>query len=146
MSRSLCYLLTSLPLVPGPVRNISSSVTFFQITISWEKPDRPNGVIIAYEVSYHPTADPQSVTRVNTSDLAISLTVSGLQSGTELTFTVRAYTRVGAGETSAVTAVTYISAREMVIISECVLAVHQMTSALQHQWRMWWPLLSMQRQ
>ena len=130
MSRSQCYLFTSLPLVPGPVRNISSSITFFQIAISWEEPERPNGVIIAYEVSYHPTADPQSVTHVNTTNLATSLTVSGLQPGTELTFTVRAYTRVGAGDSSTVT---YTSSCKMIIGGERALAVHQMTSAMQHK-------------
>ena len=77
-------------------------------------------MIIAYEVSYHSMADPQSVTRVNTSGLATSLTVSGLQPGTELTFTMRAYTRVRAGETSAVTAVTHISAREMHFLWVCI--------------------------
>ena len=80
--------------------------------ITWEKPERPNGVIIAYEVSYYPTADPQSVTRVNTTDLATSLTVRGLQPGTELTFTVRAYSRVGAGETVTATESTLIKPRK----------------------------------
>ena len=78
-------------------------------------------MIIAYEVSYHPTADPQSVTRVNTSDLATNLTVSGLQPGTELTFTVRAYTRVGAGDSSTVT---YTSSRKMIIGGEHALAAY----------------------
>ena len=87
-----------LPPAPGPVGSISFSRGFFRIEISWEEPERPNGVIIAYEVAHYPTAEPQNVTRVNTSGLATSLTVSGLQPGTELNFTVRAYTGVGPGE------------------------------------------------
>jgi len=62
-------------------------------------------------VTYYPKADPQSVTHVNTSDLATSLTVRGLQPGTELTFTVRAYTRVGAGDT--------LTATESTVTSPC---------------------------
>ena len=78
-------------------------------------------MIIAYEVSYHPTAAPQNVTRVNTSDLATSLTVSGLQPGTGLTFTVRAYTRVGAGDSNTVT---YTSSCKMIIGGEHALAAY----------------------
>ena len=71
----------------------------------------PNGVIIAYEVSYWPTADPENVTILNTTDLATTLTVSGLQPETQYTFTVRAYTRVGAGEISTRTRTTLTEAQ-----------------------------------
>jgi len=63
-------------------------------------------------VAHYPTAEPQSVTRVNTSGLATSLTVSGLQPGTELTFTVRAYTGVGPGETVTATESTLTNPRK----------------------------------
>ena len=66
----------------------------------------PNGLIIAYEVEYWPTAEPQSVTTVNTTDLATNYTVSGLEVGTEVRFSVRAYTRVGPGDWNSVTETT----------------------------------------
>ena len=63
----------------------------------------PNGVIIAYEVSYRPTDSSQPVTRLNTTDLATSFTTqSDLEVGTEFIFSVRAYTRVGPGDTTSI--------------------------------------------
>ena len=63
----------------------------------------PNGVIIAYEVSYRPTDSSQPVTRLNTTDLATSFTTQrDLEVGTEFIFSVRAYTRVGPGNESSV--------------------------------------------
>ena len=114
VGESLSYCVISLLPAPGPV-SITSSKTFFQIVITWEKPERPNGVIVAYEVSYYQTADAQHVTRMNTTDRATSLTLTNLQPGTELAFTVRAYTQVGAGETNTIIEVTYISPRKIII-------------------------------
>ena len=54
-------------------------------------------------MSYWPTADPEDVTTLNTTDLATTLTLRGLPPETQYIFTVRAYTRVGAGESSTVT-------------------------------------------
>ena len=63
----------------------------------------PNGVIIAYEVSYRPTDSSQPVTRLNTTDLDTSFTTqSDLEVGTEFIFSVRAYTRVGPGDTTSI--------------------------------------------
>ena len=72
-----------------------------QINISWTPPLRPNGVIIAYEVSYRPTDSSDPETRLNTTDLETSFTTqSDLE---EFIFSVRAYTRVGPGNTSSIT-------------------------------------------
>ena len=63
----------------------------------------PNGVIIAYEMSYRPTDSSQPVTRLNTTDLATSFTTqSDLEVGTEFIFSLRTYTRVGPGNQSPV--------------------------------------------
>ena len=69
-----------------------------QINISWTLPLRPNGVIIAYEVSYRPTDSSGPQTRLNTTDLDTNFsTQSDLEEGIEFIFSVRAYTRVGPG-------------------------------------------------
>ena len=47
-------------LVPGPVSNISSVSSFFMITITWEEPEMPNGIIAGFEVVYGLAASPQS--------------------------------------------------------------------------------------
>ena len=74
----------------------------------------PNGVIIAYEVSYRPTDSPQPVTRLNTTDLATSFTTpSDLEVGTEYNNSVRAYTRMGPGNTTFVAISTLHSPHNM---------------------------------
>ena len=57
----------------------------------------PNGIIIDYEVSYWPTHSPEAAVTVNTT-AALATTAEGLSPNTEYMFTVRAYSRVGAGE------------------------------------------------
>ena len=88
--------------------DVSSSATPFTITLTWDPPENPiaNGVIIAYEVSYWSTENPQDVTRLNTTNLATTLTVSGLRPDTQYAFTVRAFTREGAGESSSIMEIT----------------------------------------
>ena len=64
----------------------------------------PNGIIIAYEVSYRPTASSEPETRVNTTALVTHFTTEdNLEEDTEFFFSVRAYTRVGPGNTSSLT-------------------------------------------
>ena len=61
----------------------------------------PIGIIIAYEVSYRPTASSEPETRVNTTDLVTHFTTEdNLEEDTEFFFSVRAYTRVGPGNSS----------------------------------------------
>ena len=80
------------------------------ISISWTPPLRTNGVIIAYEVSYRPTDSSDPQTRLNTTDLETTFsTQSDLEEGTEFIFSVRAYTRVGPGNTSSITVSTLSS-------------------------------------
>ena len=81
-----------------------------QINNSWTPPLRPNGVIIAYEASYRPTDSFDPETRLNTTDLETSFsTQSDLEEGTEFIFSVRAYTRVGPGNTTSITVSTLSS-------------------------------------
>ena len=68
------------------------------MSITWSPPAVPNGVIIAYEVSYRPANSSLPVIRFNTSDLATSFTTQcDLDLGTEFIFSVTAYTQVGPG-------------------------------------------------
>ena len=56
----------------------------------------PNVVIIDYEVSYWPAHSLEAAVTVNTT--ALTVTAEELAPETEYTFTVRAYSRLGAGE------------------------------------------------
>ena len=64
----------SLSPVPGPVGNLSASSTLSKIYLSWHAPILPNGVIIAYEVSYRPADNSGHEISLNTTDLESSFT------------------------------------------------------------------------
>jgi hypothetical protein len=90
--------------VPGPVGAVTASPSPSQVTLTWEPPLMPNGIIIAYEVSYRQTASSEPETRVNSSALATNFTTeSNLEEATEFIFSVRAYTRVGPGNATSLT-------------------------------------------
>ena len=108
---------TTLLLDPGPVDIVSSISCLLKVSISWTPPHTPNGVIIAYEVSYRPRDSSQTMTRLNTTDLATSFTTqSDLEVGTEFIFTVTAYTRVGSRSTSSLNVSTLSTPRMSVIV------------------------------
>ena len=74
----------------------------------------PNGIIIAYEVSYRLTASSEPRTRVNTTALVTHFTTEdNLEEDTEFFFSVRAYTRVGPGNNSSLTVSTLIKTSEI---------------------------------
>ena len=101
---SLSFLLSSFP-APGPVV-IASFPSFFNITITWEEPSMPNGIITHYEVYYgRPAGYPPSV--VNTTNTSFT-TPDHLEPGTEMIFTVKAYTKVGEGEATTTAVFTFI--------------------------------------
>ena len=104
-------IIISIISVPGVV-SISTILDFFEILLTWEPPEGPLKDITAYEVSHRLVNQQEDVTRENTTDLTRRLTVSGLEPGTEVTFTVRAYSRGGAGEEVTVTVSTLTRPRE----------------------------------
>lgn len=92
---------------------ITAFPLFFNITITWDPPERPNGIIIAYEVSYMPVDASKPLTTVNTTNRDTSFsTPNNLEFGSEFTFSVTAYTQVGPGNTTSVTVSTLTMLRE----------------------------------
>ena len=99
LSKAISFLV-----VPGPVGAIMVSPSQSQVSLSWDPPLMPNGIIIAYEVSYRPTASSEPETRVNTTALVTNFTTEdNLDEDTKFFFSVRAYTRVGPGNISSLT-------------------------------------------
>ena len=106
----MIFLLLSFSPAPGPVV-ITSFPSFFNITITWEEPAMPNGIITHYEVYYGRLADylPSVVSTTNT-----SFTTPGhLEPGTEMIFTVKAYTKVGGGVAATISVFTFIRPCEL---------------------------------
>ena len=86
---------------PGPAV-ITAFPSFLEITITWKEPSMPNGIITHYEVYYGRHHFKPSAINITTG-LDTSFTTPGhLEPGTEMIFTVTAYTRVGGGEPATV--------------------------------------------
>ena len=104
----------------------SSSPSFFKISITWDPPEIRDGIIIAYEVSYRPASDPQTITTENTTDLDTSFTTTqrSLELGTMYIFTVTAFTGAGHGEIA--TASISTLARPRKISALCLTSTHRL--------------------
>ena len=68
-------------------------VLYIAITISWDVPSMPNGIITAYEIHYTNGSGTYNTTNTQ-------YTIEGLLPNTLYTIEVRAYTSAGAGEWS----------------------------------------------
>ena len=79
---------------PGPVA-IVPVPSLVQIFLTWSEPTTPNGIITGYEVSY----GPKNSSRLSLVDTGlVKYFYVRVKLGAEFTFTVRAFTRAGAGE------------------------------------------------
>ncbi len=71
-------------------------LNFTLVLLTWSPPQGPNGVIIAYEVTY--TVNSSEPSEMNTTDVTTVLTLT-LAFSTEVSnISVRAYTSVGPGD------------------------------------------------
>ena len=82
---------------PGPVV-ITVLPSFYKITITWNQPDIPNGNITHYEVYFGLRHFKPSAIKTTTGLDTCFTTPGRLEPGTEMFFTVTAYTQVGGGE------------------------------------------------
>ena len=83
--------------MPGVVSNLMAKAKFTSIVITWSPPQEPNGVIIAYEVSYR--SNNQGLTITKTTSLSTIFVTPELPSTTNVSsISVRAYTIVGPGD------------------------------------------------
>ena len=105
-----CHLSSA----PGPVV-ITPLSSFSKITITWEEPAMPNGIITDYEVSYKLTDSSQPATTIGTGVRKSLTTPDGQERGTSFTFTVRAFTSVGGGSITTITVSTLTRPRENIV-------------------------------
>ena len=92
----LPYSITFFHIAPGRVSNLMGTPVFTSVELTWGYPDEPNGVIIAYEITY--TINGSGVNTTNITNLSTAFTIDSLRPGTSVTrISVTAYTEVGAG-------------------------------------------------
>ena len=96
---------------PGPVSNVLNSyATLTTITITWQPPSDPNGVIIKYQVTYYVNG---SVITYNVTQPLV--TITGLVPRTTYTFSVIGYTIAGSGAVTQLQTSTATPIRESIM-------------------------------
>ncbi|XP_015219382.1 ephrin type-A receptor 5 isoform X2 [Lepisosteus oculatus] len=84
---------------PSPVSFVKKGKTAKNsIFVSWQEPDRPNGIILEYEIKYFEKDQETSYTIIKSKDTEI--TADGLKPASVYVFLVRARTAAGYGEFS----------------------------------------------
>ncbi|XP_027577470.2 ephrin type-A receptor 5 isoform X7 [Pipra filicauda] len=81
---------------PSPVSSVKKGkITKNSISLSWQEPDRPNGIILEYEIKYFEKDQETSYTIIKSKETAI--TADGLKPGAAYVFQIRARTAAGYG-------------------------------------------------
>uniref|UniRef100_A0A8C3BLL9 receptor protein-tyrosine kinase n=1 Tax=Cairina moschata TaxID=8855 RepID=A0A8C3BLL9_CAIMO len=81
---------------PSPVSSVKKGkITKNSISLSWQEPDRPNGIILEYEIKYFEKDQETSYTIIKSKETMI--TADGLKPGSAYIFQIRARTAAGYG-------------------------------------------------
>uniref|UniRef100_A0A8B9I6S9 receptor protein-tyrosine kinase n=2 Tax=Anatidae TaxID=8830 RepID=A0A8B9I6S9_9AVES len=81
---------------PSPVSSVKKGkITKNSISLSWQEPDRPNGIILEYEIKYFEKDQETSYTIIKSKETMI--TADGLKPGSAYVFQIRARTAAGYG-------------------------------------------------
>uniref|UniRef100_A0A8C7LLR6 receptor protein-tyrosine kinase n=1 Tax=Oncorhynchus kisutch TaxID=8019 RepID=A0A8C7LLR6_ONCKI len=98
--QSVSVTLTTNQAAPSPVTSIQAGdVTRHGVSLAWQQPDRPNGVILEYEVKYYEKDQKESSYRIMKT-ASRSADITGLSPLTVYLYQVRARTAAGYGEFS----------------------------------------------
>ena len=95
------YCLTQTYVVPGPVVNFTLIATSSDILqVSWRDPYTINGVLLYFEISYHPSLDVTDDISVNITPNAsgsYQIELGNLNAYTEYNVSIQAFTASGGG-------------------------------------------------
>ncbi|XP_028929439.1 ephrin type-A receptor 5 isoform X9 [Ornithorhynchus anatinus] len=81
---------------PSPVTNVKKGkIAKNSISLSWQEPDRPNGIILEYEIKYFEKDQETSYTIIKSKETTI--TADGLKPASTYVFQIRARTAAGYG-------------------------------------------------
>ncbi|XP_073093624.1 ephrin type-A receptor 5 isoform X6 [Manis javanica] len=84
------------PAAPSPVTNVKKGkIAKNSISLSWQEPDRPNGIILEYEIKYFEKDQETSYTIIKSKETTI--TAEGLKPASVYIFQIRARTAAGYG-------------------------------------------------
>ncbi|XP_030744422.1 ephrin type-A receptor 5 [Echinops telfairi] len=84
---------------PSPVTNVKKGkIAKNSISLSWQEPDRPNGIILEYEIKYFEKDQESSYTIIKSKETAI--TAEDLKPASVYVFQIRARTAAGYGSYS----------------------------------------------
>ncbi|XP_075877235.1 ephrin type-A receptor 4-A-like [Nelusetta ayraudi] len=101
VSQSVSVTVTTNQAAPSPVSSIQATdVTRHSLSLAWQQPDRPNGVILEYEVKFYEKDQRERSYRIMRT-FTRSADVTGLSALTVYVFHVRARTAAGYGDFSA---------------------------------------------
>ena len=89
----MCFLTA--PTAPRSL--MLGEVTDNTVTLSWMSPVLPNGIITQYQVQYGRSGGGFGNNQIITDLTDLTYTVTGLMTGTEYDFRIRAFTAVGRG-------------------------------------------------
>uniref|UniRef100_A0A671YVD7 receptor protein-tyrosine kinase n=1 Tax=Sparus aurata TaxID=8175 RepID=A0A671YVD7_SPAAU len=99
-AQSVSVTVTTNQAAPSPVSYIQATdVTRHSLSLAWQQPDRPNGVILEYEVKFYEKDQRERSYRIMRT-FSRSVDVTGLNPLTVYVFHVRARTAAGYGEFS----------------------------------------------
>uniref|UniRef100_A0A674NKV8 receptor protein-tyrosine kinase n=1 Tax=Takifugu rubripes TaxID=31033 RepID=A0A674NKV8_TAKRU len=100
-SQSAAVTVTTNQAAPSPVSSIQvTDVTRHSLSLAWQQPDRPNGVILEYEVKFYEKDQKERAYRIMRT-FSRGADVAGLSPLTVYVFHVRARTAAGYGDFSA---------------------------------------------
>ncbi|XP_008831482.1 ephrin type-A receptor 5 isoform X7 [Nannospalax galili] len=81
---------------PSPITNVKrGKIAKNSISLSWQEPDRPNGIILEYEIKYFEKDQETSYTIIKSKETTI--TAEGLKPASVYVFQIRARTAAGYG-------------------------------------------------
>ncbi|XP_043303823.1 ephrin type-A receptor 5 isoform X5 [Cervus canadensis] len=81
---------------PSPITNVKKGkIAKNSISLSWQEPDRPNGIILEYEIKYFEKDQETSYTIIKSKET--SITAEGLKPASVYVFQIRARTAAGYG-------------------------------------------------
>ncbi|XP_034860787.1 ephrin type-A receptor 5 isoform X5 [Mirounga angustirostris] len=81
---------------PSPVTNVKKGkIAKNSISLSWQEPDRPNGIILEYEIKYFEKDQETSYTIIKSKETTV--TAEGLKPASVYVFQIRARTAAGYG-------------------------------------------------